>query len=131
MIFAEITFCPSINLKQPVMVLVLFLTYQLSCGMHYLILSVPLSLLVLKENQGPYFEKRLFFLIDISFKYCVFSHIPAYALHFSCKCYAWKILLLVANPKFKTKQTLKLISLPSQPRQRCGKSAIAKKSYFS
>ena len=34
MIFAEITFCPSINLEQPVMVLVLFfLTYQLSCGM--------------------------------------------------------------------------------------------------
>ena len=46
-IFAEITFCPSINLKQPVMVLIFFLTYQLSCGMRYLILSVPLSLLVL------------------------------------------------------------------------------------
>ena len=38
-------FFPSINLDQPFMVLVLFLTYQLSCGMRYLILSVPLSLL--------------------------------------------------------------------------------------
>ena len=66
MIFVEITFCPSINLEQPVMVLVLFLTYQLSCGMGYLILSVPLSLLVLKENQGPHFVQRLFFLINIS-----------------------------------------------------------------
>ena len=47
MIFAEITLCPSINLEQPVMVLVFFffLTYQLSCEMRYLILSVPLSLL--------------------------------------------------------------------------------------
>ena len=27
MIFVEITFCPSINLEQPVMVLVFFLTY--------------------------------------------------------------------------------------------------------
>ena len=48
------------------MVLVLFfLTYQLSCGRHYLILSVP-SLLVLKENPGPHFVQRLFFLINIS-----------------------------------------------------------------
>ena len=30
----------------------LFLTYQLSCGMRYLMLSVPMSLLVLKENPG-------------------------------------------------------------------------------
>ena len=67
MIFAEITFCSSINLEQPVMVLVLFfLTYQLSCGMRYLILSVPMSLLVLKENPGPHFVQRLFFLMNIS-----------------------------------------------------------------
>ena len=53
MIFAEITFCSSINLEQPVMVLVLFfLTYHLSCGMRYLILSVLVQ--------------RLFFLMDIS-----------------------------------------------------------------
>ena len=30
MMFVEITFCPSINLEQPVMVLVLFLTFLLS-----------------------------------------------------------------------------------------------------
>ena len=67
MIFAEITFCSSINLEQPVMVLVLFfLTYQLSCRMRYLILSVPMSLLVLKENPGPHFVQRLFFLMNIS-----------------------------------------------------------------
>ena len=66
MIFAEIIFCPSINLEQPVMVLVLFLTYQLSCAMRYLILSVSLSLLVLKENQGPHSVQRPFFSINIS-----------------------------------------------------------------
>ena len=67
MIFAEITFSSSINLEQPVMVLVLFfLTYQLSRGMRYLILSVPLSLLVLKKNPGPHFVQRLFFLMNIS-----------------------------------------------------------------
>ena len=62
MIFVEITFCSSINLEQPVIVLVLlFLTYQLSCGMHYLIVSLPMNLLVLKENPGPHFVQRLFF----------------------------------------------------------------------
>ena len=75
MIFAEITFCSSINLEQPVMVSVLFfLTYQLSCGMRYLILSVPMSLLVLKEeNPGSHFVQRLFFLMNSIFKYYVFS----------------------------------------------------------
>ena len=50
------------------MVLVLFfLTYQLSSGMRYLILSVPMSLLlVLKENPGPHFVQQLFFLMIIS-----------------------------------------------------------------
>ena len=33
----------------------------------YLILSVPLSLMVLKENPGPHFVQPLFFLIDIYF----------------------------------------------------------------
>ena len=46
---------------------VFFLTYQLSCGMRYLILSVPISLLVLKENPGPRFVQQLFFLMNISF----------------------------------------------------------------
>ena len=49
------------------------LTYQLSCGMHYLILSVPMSLLVLKENPGPHFAQRLFFFNECVFKYYVFS----------------------------------------------------------
>ena len=50
------------------MVLVLFfLTYQLSCGMRYLILSVPMSLLVLTDNAAkPHFVQRLFFLMNIS-----------------------------------------------------------------
>ena len=43
-----------------------FLTYQLSCGMRYLILSVAMSLLVLKENPGLHFVQRLFFLMNIS-----------------------------------------------------------------
>ena len=43
-----------------------FVTYQLSCGMRYLILSVPMSLLILKENPGPHFLQRLFFLMNIS-----------------------------------------------------------------
>ena len=34
----------------------------------YLILSVPMSLLVLKENPGPHFVQRLFFLINVSLK---------------------------------------------------------------
>ena len=49
------------------MVLALFfLTYQLSCEMRYLILSVPMSLLVLKENPGPHFVQWLIFLMNIS-----------------------------------------------------------------
>ena len=43
-----------------------FLTYQPSCEMRYLILSVPLSLLVLNENRGSHFVQRLFLLINIS-----------------------------------------------------------------
>ena len=69
MIFAEIPFCPLINSEQPIMVLVIFLMYQLSCGMRYLILSVPLSLLVLKENPRPHFVQRLFFLTKMSLNF--------------------------------------------------------------
>ena len=86
MIFAEIPFCPSINLEQPVMVQVLLLTYQLSCGMRYLILSVPLSLLVLKKNPGPHFVQRLFFLIKIILQFYVFSYVSVDTMYFSCKC---------------------------------------------
>ena len=58
------------------MVLVLFfLTYQLSCGMRYLILSVPLSLLVSKENPGPHFVQRLFFLINIYYVFSIYLYI--------------------------------------------------------
>ena len=35
-------------------------------GMRYLILSVSMNLLVLKENPRPHFVQRLFFLMDIS-----------------------------------------------------------------
>ena len=62
MIVTYITFRPSINLEQPVMVLGLFLTYQLNGGL----LSVPLSLLLLKDNPGPHFVQRLFYLMNIS-----------------------------------------------------------------
>ena len=58
------------------MVLVLFfLTCELSCGMRYLILSVPMSLLVLKENPGPHFVQRLFFLMNISRGYFAQFHV--------------------------------------------------------
>ena len=43
--------CPSINLKQPVIPLVLFVTYQLSCEIRYLVSSVPLRLLVLNQRM--------------------------------------------------------------------------------
>ena len=48
------------------MVLALCVTYQLSCEMRYLILPVPLSLLVLKENLWWHFVLQLFLLINIS-----------------------------------------------------------------
>ena len=63
MIFVEITFCPSINLEQPVMVLVFFfcLTYQLSCGMRYLILFRTY------EFTGFKRESKAVFCISIAF----------------------------------------------------------------
>ena len=64
MIFAEITFCPSINLEQPVMVLALFLTYQLSCRMRqYLILSCTTEL----TGPRPYFACTAAFLFKDKF----------------------------------------------------------------
>ena len=100
MIFAEITFCSSIKLEQAVMVLVVFfLTYQLSCGMRYLILSVPMSLLVLKENPGPHFVQRLFLLMNISLNIMYLVGISVYAMYFSCKCNVSKILAPVVIRK--------------------------------
>ena len=97
-----IRFCPSIKLQQPVMVLIVFLTYQPSCRMRYQNLSLPLSLLVLKENQGPHFAQRPF-LYEYLSKYCVFSYVPVYAKYFNCKCNASKILALVVILKFEIK----------------------------
>ena len=88
-----------ISLEQSVMVLVLFLTYQLSCGMRqYLILSVPLSLLVLKENPGPHFVHRLLFLINISLNITYLL-----CLCICCVCYVSKLLALVVILKFEMK----------------------------
>ena len=56
MIFEEITFCPSINLEQPVTVLVLF--SYVSAKLRN---ALPVSLQVSEENPGPYFVQRLFF----------------------------------------------------------------------
>ena len=52
--------------------------------MHYLILPVPLSLLVSKENPGPHFVQRLFFLISI----------PLNIMHLVCIsiCYVFYVL---------------------------------------
>ena len=50
--------------KKLVMVLVLFRTYRLRCEMRYLILSVPLSLLALKENRWSHFVQWLYLLIN-------------------------------------------------------------------
>ena len=66
--------------------------------MRYLILSVPLSLLVLKENPGPHFVQQLFFFINMSLNmmYLVMS---LYML----RSLAAKILALVVILKFETK----------------------------
>ena len=62
-----------------------FLTYQLSCEMRYLILSVPLSLLGLKEDRGSHFVQRLFLLINI----------PSNIVHFVM--YLYMLCILVVN----------------------------------
>ena len=90
-IFAEITFCTSVNLEQPVMVLILCLTYQLSCGMHYLILSFK------RRIQANIFVWPPFFLIYVSSRVLgkgllvslnyIFSYVSVYVTYFSFKCY--------------------------------------------
>ena len=87
------------------MVLVLFfLTYQLSCGMRYLILSVPMSLpLVLKENPGKHFVQRLFFLMNVSLSIMYLVGIFLYAMYFSCKFNVSKVLAPVVIRKFEIK----------------------------
>ena len=37
--------------------------------------------LILKKNRGSHFVQRLFLLINISLKYCVFSYVPVYAMY--------------------------------------------------
>ena len=66
--------------------------------MRYLILSVLLSSLILKENPGPHFVQRLFFVINISLNmmYLVMR------LYMLCSLAA-KILALVVTLKFDTK----------------------------
>ena len=118
MTFAEITFCSSINLEQPVMVLVLFfLTYRLSCGMRYLILSVPMSLLVLKENPGPHFAQRLFFLMNISLNIIYLVGICQYAMYSNCKCNVSKLLAPVVI--WKKLMTVCMLPLAGRMRTLC------------
>ena len=66
MTFAEITFCPSINLEQPVMVLVLFLTYQIHRGIRYLIILATEFIGVKRESMAA-FCKAAFRFNYISF----------------------------------------------------------------
>ena len=82
MIFAEITFCPSINLEQSVMALVLF-SYLLAAKLRNALpyFSVPMSLLVVKENSGPHFVQWLFFLMNLSLNIMYLVCI--------CTCYAF------------------------------------------
>ena len=65
MISSEIIFCPSKRKKPETttfVVLILFLTYQLSCGMRYLNLFAPLSLQVLKgESIAAFLYSRFSF----------------------------------------------------------------------
>lgn len=66
--------------------------------MRYLILSVPLSSLILKENPGPHFVQRLFFVINISLN-MMYLVMCLYML----RNLAAKILALVVTLKFDTK----------------------------
>ena len=76
MIFGEITFCPSINLEQPVkMVLVLFpyVSAKLRNALHNFIRTY-MSLPVLKENPAmAAFCTAAFLFNEHIFKYYVFS----------------------------------------------------------
>ena len=66
--------------------------------MRYLILSVPLSSLILKENPGPHFVQRLFFVINISLN-MMYLVMCLYML----RNLAAMILALVVTLKFDTK----------------------------
>ena len=75
--------------------------YQLSCGMRYLILSVPLSLLVSKEKktiQGRILYSGFCFELIYIFKYYVFSMY----LYMLCTL-AVKTLALAVILKFEMK----------------------------
>ena len=67
------------------------------------LVSVPMSLLVLKENPGPHFVQRLFFLMNISFKYYVFSVYLYMLCILACKCIVSKTLAPVVILKFEMK----------------------------
>ena len=96
-----ITFCSSINLKQPVVVLVLFLTYKLRNALPDFVHTTEFTGFKL-ENQRPHFEDPLFFLITI-FKNYVFSYVFVHAMYFSGKCNVLKTLPLVVILKFEMK----------------------------
>ena len=82
MIFAEITFCPSNKPRTTSLSSFSYVSTKLRNAPVPDILSVPLSLLVLKESPGPHFVHRLYFVFDwyIS-KYYVFSHVSVYAMY--------------------------------------------------
>ena len=64
-IFVAITLCPSINLKQPVMVLVVFFTYKLWNALLDFVRTTEFTGFKL-ENPRPHFVRQHFFLINIS-----------------------------------------------------------------
>ena len=109
MMFAEITFCPSIKLEQPVMVLIFFLLqYHLSYGMRYLILSVLTELRGFKMRIQAAFCIASFYKNVCFFKYFIYSNLSLWAMYFRCKCNVWKILVLVITLKFEIKENLHL-----------------------
>ena len=111
MMFAEITFCPSINLEQPVIVLILFLT------------SVSAKLWntlpdFIRTDWVTGFKMRIqaefciaaFFKNVYFFKYFIISYLSViWAMYFICKCNVWKILVLVITLKFEIKESLHLL----------------------
>ena len=72
-IFAEITFCPSINLEQPVVVLVLFsyVSAQLRNALPDFIRTYEFT--VFKRESRPAFCTAAFLFNEYIFKYYVFS----------------------------------------------------------
>ena len=41
-----------------------------------------------RESKGRILYIGVSFQLNVSLKYCVFSHVPVYAMYFSCKCNA-------------------------------------------